>query len=136
MRTTFCRSDPLGPVRCGLCGRPASAAAGGGLDLLRVRLDCDQDLVAKFLLHSAVQAQFDDAAISRCHDWPGLVLPRIWPSASMVGFHRLSQFRRGLDGELELVRTGPSGRVAALVSWSWICCLKAVVWLDRSVRTV
>ena len=58
-----------------------------------------------------------------CQDRPGMVLPRIRSRASMAGFQRLSQFRLDPTVKLSCMLTGPSGTSAALVSWSWICCL-------------
>ena len=54
----------------------------------------------------------------------------------MAGFQRLSQFRPGPTVKLSCMLARPSGSVAAPVSWSWICCLKAMDWLELLVRTV
>jgi pimeloyl-ACP methyl ester carboxylesterase len=48
----------------------------------------------------------------------------------------LSQFRPGPTVKLSCMLTGPSGSVAAPVSWSWICCLNAMDWLEVLVRIV
>src|SRR5664280_148099 len=70
-----------------------------------------------------------------CHRRPGLERPRSVSSASMVGFQRLSQFRRGPTVKAISRRTGPVGNSATPARLSRTCSLYLTESTDAVVRT-